>query len=159
MTGGAVQEDGQGHFMTRGFLHENLDVAFCLRQSSHHPGDSTGFVHPVSLSQVTDIGGLALCRSAKAALLLHRLNLSLNPALTSATMLALADAVRFHSGTLAEVALAGCRASEDAAMALLKAANKNNTLQLLDIRGVPLGAEVRAFVHLGHPTCVPTDIA
>ncbi|EFJ50944.1 hypothetical protein VOLCADRAFT_116670 [Volvox carteri f. nagariensis] len=77
----------------------------------------------------------------QAALMLHRLNLSLNPALTSSTMMALADAVRFHSGTLAEVALAGCRASEDAAVALLRAANKNNTLQLLDIRGVPLGPE------------------
>ncbi|GIL46879.1 hypothetical protein Vafri_3747 [Volvox africanus] len=92
-------------------------------------------------NQITDVGGLALCRAAKAALMLHRLNLSLNSGLTSATMLALADAVRFHSGTLAEVALAGCRAGEDAAVALLKAANKNNTLQLLDIRGVPLGPE------------------
>ncbi|GLC43095.1 hypothetical protein PLESTB_000863700 [Pleodorina starrii] len=92
-------------------------------------------------NQITDVGGLALCRAAKAALMLQRLNLSLNPALTSSTMVALADAVRFHSGTLAEVALAGCRAGEDAAVALLRAANKNNTLQLLDIRGIPLGAE------------------
>lgn len=85
---------------------------------------------------------MALCRAAKAALMLQRLNLSLNTALTSSTMVALADAVRFNTGTLTEVALAGCRASEDAAVALLRAANKNNTLQLLDIRGVPLAVEV-----------------
>ncbi|KAG2498998.1 hypothetical protein HYH03_003184 [Edaphochlamys debaryana] len=90
---------------------------------------------------ISDVGGLALCKAAKAALMLQRLNLSLNPGLTSATMLGVAEAVRFNTGTLREVALAGCRASEDAAVALLKAANKNTTLQLLDIRGVPLAAE------------------
>lgn len=51
--------------------------------------------------------------------------------------------VRFNTGTLKEVAVAGCRAGEDAAVALVRAANKNTTLQLLDIRGVPLAAEVR----------------
>jgi len=45
-------------------------------------------------------------------------------------------------GTLKEVALAGCKAREDAAVAVLKAVNKNNSLSLLDIRGVPLGPEV-----------------
>ncbi|KAG2439244.1 hypothetical protein HXX76_004605 [Chlamydomonas incerta] len=90
---------------------------------------------------LTDVGGLALCRAAKAALMLQRLNVSLNPGITSATMMGLADAVRFNTGTLKEVAVAGCRASEDAAVALIRAANKNTTLQLLDIRGVPLAAE------------------
>ncbi|KAG2453565.1 hypothetical protein HYH02_001784 [Chlamydomonas schloesseri] len=92
-------------------------------------------------NQLTDVGGLALCRASKAALMLQRLNLSLNPGITSATMMGLADAVRFNTGTLKEVAVAGCRASEDAAVALIRAANKNTTLQLLDIRGVPLAAE------------------
>ncbi|GFR43889.1 hypothetical protein Agub_g5018 [Astrephomene gubernaculifera] len=90
---------------------------------------------------LSDVGGLALCRAAKAALMLQRLNLSLNPGLGSATMVSLAEAVRFNTGTLREVALAGCRASEDAAVALLRAAARSSTLQLLDIRGVPLSAE------------------
>jgi hypothetical protein len=47
------------------------------------------------------------------------------------------------AGTLKEVAVAGARAPEDAAVALLRAAQRNNSLQLLDLRGVPLGTEVR----------------
>ncbi len=47
------------------------------------------------------------------------------------------------AGTLKEVAASGARAGEEAAVALIRAALRNNSLQLLDIRGVPLGAEVR----------------
>ena len=39
--------------------------------------------------------------------------------------------------------MAGCRAREDAVVAVIKAATKNNSLHLLDIRGVPLGPDVR----------------
>ncbi len=85
--------------------------------------------------------------------MLQRLNLSLNPRLTGATMLAMAEAIRFNTGTLKEVALAGCRAGEDAAVALLRAAHRNTTLQLLDIRGVPLGPEVRAGAAAFGPLC------
>eukprot|EP00955_Chlamydomonas_euryale_P098114 365124-Chlamydomonas_euryale.AAC.3 len=46
---------------------------------------------------VTDVGGLAMCKAAKGALVLSRLNLSLN-ALTDATMHAMADALRFNTG-------------------------------------------------------------
>jgi hypothetical protein len=38
--------------------------------------------------------------------------------------------------------MAGCRAREDAVVAILKAATKNNSLHFLDLRGVPLGTEV-----------------
>jgi hypothetical protein len=43
-----------------------------------------------------------------------------------------------------QVAVAGARAGEDAAIALIKAVTRNNSLQLLDLRGVPLGPEVGA---------------
>lgn len=47
------------------------------------------------------------------------------------------------AGTLKEVELAGCRArGDEAAVAVIKAATKNNSLHLLDLRGVPLGPEV-----------------
>ena len=93
------------------------------------------------------MGGLALCRAAKAALVLSRLNLSLN-LLTDTTLLAVADALRFNTGTLKEVAVAGCRAGEESAISVIRAATKNNSLQLLDLRGIPLGPEV------GGPECM-----
>lgn len=93
-------------------------------------------------AQITDVGGLALSRAAKAALVLSRLNISLN-SITDATLHALAEALRFNTGTLKEVAAAGARADEDAAITLIRAATKNNSLQLLDIRGVPLEQDVR----------------
>ena len=52
--------------------------------------------------QISDVGGLALCRAAKAALVLSRLNLSLNN-LTGSTLTAIAEALRFNTGTLKEV--------------------------------------------------------
>lgn len=73
--------------------------------------------------------------------MLSRLNISLNN-MTDVTMNALADAMRFNTGTLKEVAVAGCRASEYAAIAMIQAATKNNTLQFMDIRGVALASEV-----------------
>lgn len=88
------------------------------------------------------MGGLVLCRAAKSALMLQRLNLSLN-ATTGVTMGALAEAIRFNTGTLKDVSIAGCKASEEQVVALIRAAHKNTTLQLLDVRGVALGAEVR----------------
>ncbi|MEW5312669.1 MAG: hypothetical protein WDW38_004285 [Sanguina aurantia] len=91
-------------------------------------------------NQISDVGGIALCRAAKGALMLSRLNISMN-AMTGVTLNALAEALRFNTGTLKEVAVAGCRAAEPAAIAMLQAATKNNTLQLMDIRGVPLAAE------------------
>lgn len=60
-----------------------LRLALLLHAPAHPPAP-----------QLTDVGGLALCRAAKAALMLQRLNLSLNPGITSATMMGLADAVR-----------------------------------------------------------------
>lgn len=50
-----------------------------------------------SLPQISDVGGLALGRAAKAAIVLHRLNISLNNT-TDATLLALADVLKFNSG-------------------------------------------------------------
>lgn len=104
------------------------------------PHPSTLTPQPL-LSQISDVGGIALCRAAKGALMLSRLNISMN-AMTGVTLNALAEALRFNTGTLKEVAVAGCRAAEPAAIAMLQAATKNNTLQLMDIRGVPLAAEV-----------------
>ena len=52
----------------------------------------------------------------------------------------------FTAGTLKEVAIAGCRAREDAAVAVIRAATKNNSLHLLDLRGVPLGPDVSVLV-------------
>ncbi|GAX84010.1 hypothetical protein CEUSTIGMA_g11435.t1 [Chlamydomonas eustigma] len=91
-------------------------------------------------NQITDVGGLALCKAAKGALVLSRLNLSLN-SLTDGSLLAMADALRFNTGTIKEVALAGCQAKEESAVSVIKAATKNNSLHILDIRGVPLGPE------------------
>ena len=88
------------------------------------------------------MGGLALCKAAKGALMLQRLVLS-NNALTDVVVIGMADAIRFNTGTLKEVAVAGCKAREDAAVQLIKAAYKNTTLQLLDIRGIALAHEVR----------------
>ena len=39
--------------------------------------------------------------------------------------------------------MAGCKAREDAVVAVIKAATKNNSLHFLDLRGVPLGPDVR----------------
>ncbi|KAL6765633.1 hypothetical protein V8C86DRAFT_2455938 [Haematococcus lacustris] len=89
---------------------------------------------------ITDVGCLALARAAKSALVLSRLNISLNHA-TDATLHAIADCLRFSSGTLKEVAVGGARAFENAAVAIIKAATRNNSLQLLDLRGVPLSTE------------------
>ncbi len=50
-----------------------------------------------------------------------------------------------YTGTLKEVAVAGARASEESAVALIRAALRNNSLQLLDIRGISLATEVRAL--------------
>ncbi|KXZ53105.1 hypothetical protein GPECTOR_8g95 [Gonium pectorale] len=124
--------------------HNRIGDAGACALASMLGGDASGVplnTLELEANQITDVGGVALCRAAKAALMLQRLNLSLNPGLGPATMNALAEAVRFNAGTLREVALAGCRAGEDAAVALLRAAGKNATLQLLDIRGVPLALE------------------
>ena len=51
-----------------------------------------------------------------------------------------------HTGTLKEVAAAGVRGTDAAAVALIRAAARNNSLQLLDLRGVALGPEVRVRV-------------
>eukprot|EP00798_Chlamydomonas_sp_ICE-L_P031870 gene31870-7078_t len=91
-------------------------------------------------NKISDIGSLALCRAAKSALVMSRLNLSHNN-LSEASLAALADALRFNTGTLKEVAVAGCRATEESLIAVLKAVTKNNTLQLLDLRGVGLGPD------------------
>ena len=47
--------------------------------------------------QITDVGGLSLCKAAKGALVLSRLNMSHN-AMGDGTMLAIADARRFNAG-------------------------------------------------------------
>ena len=52
---------------------------------------------PPPLAQITDVGGLALCKAAKGALVLSRLNLSGNE-VADGTMLAVADALRFNTG-------------------------------------------------------------
>ena len=43
------------------------------------------------------MGGLALCKAAKGALVLSRLNVNLN-SLTDGSLLAMADALRFNAG-------------------------------------------------------------
>jgi hypothetical protein len=52
--------------------------------------------------QISDVGCLALARAAKGALVLSRLNISLNHS-TDATLHALAECLRFNTGTLKEV--------------------------------------------------------
>lgn len=56
--------------------------------------------------QISDVGCLALARAAKGALVLSRLNISLNHS-TDATLHALAECLRFNTGTLKEVSMRG----------------------------------------------------
>ncbi len=72
-----------------------------------HLGEPNSTCHTLPpLVQISDLGGLALCRAAKAALVLSRLNISLNN-MTDVTLMAMAEALRFNTGTLKEVAVAG----------------------------------------------------
>ena len=67
------------------------------------------------------------------------------PKLSKAMTLLTAPAHLCTAGTLKEVAVAGVRGTDAAAAALIRAASRNNSLQLLDVRGVALGPEVRVF--------------
>lgn len=51
----------------------------------------------VAPTQISDVGGLALARAAKGALVLSRLNISINHC-TDSTLHALAEALRFNTG-------------------------------------------------------------
>ncbi len=54
-----------------------------------------------------------------------------------------------NAGTLKEVACAGVRGTDAAAAAVIRAAARNNSLHLMDLRGVALGPEVGTFRSLG----------
>ena len=90
---------------------------------------------------ISDVGGLALCRAAKSALVMSRLHLG-QTLITDNTILALADALR-HS-TLKDVSVTGCNKGvrESSVVELIKAVAKNNSVHSLDLlNAAPLGPE------------------
>eukprot|EP00201_Polytomella_parva_P018261 CAMPEP_0175072134 /NCGR_PEP_ID=MMETSP0052_2-20121109/19707_1 /TAXON_ID=51329 ORGANISM="Polytomella parva, Strain SAG 63-3" /NCGR_SAMPLE_ID=MMETSP0052_2 /ASSEMBLY_ACC=CAM_ASM_000194 /LENGTH=1112 /DNA_ID=CAMNT_0016339537 /DNA_START=508 /DNA_END=3848 /DNA_ORIENTATION=+ len=106
--------------------------------------DSSSSVPLLSLeldsNMISEVGGVELCKAAKGALVLQRLNLSHN-SIGDATVVEMADAIRFNAGTLREVLLSGARAKEESIAYLLRASSRSTALQLLDIRGLPLSLD------------------
>lgn len=93
-----------------------------------------------SVTSPADHGHCKTCLPSCAPLAPH---VTIRPMLSMPSMHSMCPCTHGpHAGTLKEVAVAGARASEEAAMALIRAAMRNNSLSLLDFRGIPLGNEV-----------------